>query len=67
MARDKDPFYRVMERAYIRDRDITHTGEAMMLACLTHTSGTSRKSENMKLVQKIMKDKNLEADKKPSK
>lgn len=52
------PFYRVMDRAYIRDGKTVHTGEALLLACLLHTKGQGRNSDDMRDVQKIMRDHN---------
>ena len=59
MSKFIDPFYRVMDRAYIRDGDIVQTGEAVVLACLMQATGKSRKSTDMTDVQRIMRDKNL--------
>lgn len=36
-------FKRVLHRAYLRDGDITHTGEALALALLLHAKGKDRK------------------------
>jgi len=47
-----------MDRAYIRDGDTFHSGEALLLACLLHAKGKSRKSDDMKDVQRLMKDHN---------
>lgn len=47
-----------MDKAYIRDGDTIHTGEALLLACLLHAKGKSRNSEDFKDVQKIMRDHN---------
>jgi hypothetical protein len=47
-----------MHRAYIRDGKVVHTDEAVTLACLIHSKGKSRKSDDMTEVQKIMRDKN---------
>jgi len=58
MAKDIDPFYRVMHRAYMRDGNVIHYDEAMMLACLVHSKGKNRKGDDMVEVQKIMKDRN---------
>jgi len=52
------PGYRIMDRAYIRDGDTLHTGEALLLACLLHAKGKNRKSDDFKDVQKIMHDPN---------
>lgn len=49
---------RVMDRAYIRDGQTFHLGEALLLACLLHAKGKSRKSDDMKDVQKLMRDHN---------
>lgn len=49
-----------MDRAWLRDGNTIHTGEALMLACLLHTKGKSRKSGDFKDVQKIMNDQNLD-------
>lgn len=54
---------RVMDVAYIRDGRIFHTGEAVLLACLTHAKGKSRKSDDMTEVQRIMRDQNLDTTK----
>lgn len=51
---------RVMDNGYIRDGETLHTGEALLLACLLHAKGKSRKSDDFKDVQKIMHDKNLD-------
>jgi hypothetical protein len=51
---------RVMDLAYIRDGDVTHTDEAVILACLLHSKGKGRGTDDHKHVQRIMKDRNLE-------
>lgn len=48
-----------MDFAYLRDRDHTVTGEALLLAMLLHAKGKGRNSKDMLDVQKIMKDRNL--------
>lgn len=53
-------FYRLMERAYIRDGDNSHTGEALLLACLLHTKGAGRESKEMRDLRMIMRDQNLD-------
>jgi len=60
MSRDNDNrgFTRLIYRAYIRDGKRLHTGEAMLLACLLHAKGASRKSKDMADVQRIMRDRN---------
>jgi hypothetical protein len=59
MTKTIEPGYRVMDRAYLRDGRTTHSGEALLLACLMHAKGKSRKSPDMTEVQRIMKDQNL--------
>ncbi len=54
-------FYTFMDRAYIRDGVTSHTGEALLIACLMHTKGAGRESKEMRDLRKIMKDRNLEA------
>lgn len=49
-------------QARIRDGRWDITGEAMLLACLLHTKGQSRDSDDFKDVQRIMQDQNLEED-----
>jgi hypothetical protein len=56
---DNRIFSRLVYRAYIRDGRTTHTGEAVLLACLLHAKGSNRKSDDMKDVQRIMKDRNV--------
>lgn len=55
---DNREFSRLVYRAYIRDGHTLHTGEALLLACLLHAKGKSRSSDDMKDVQRIMRDKN---------
>lgn len=52
-----------MDLAYIRDDKVLHTGESVILACLVHTKGKGRGSDDMKTVQRIMRDKNLDTPK----
>lgn len=56
---DNREFTRLIYRAYIRDGGGIHTGESLLLACLLHAKGTSRKSKDMQDVQRIMKDRNV--------
>lgn len=58
--RENDEFTFLMYRAYIRDGKQEHTGEALLLACLLHAKGKSRKSADMVEVQRIMRDRNLD-------
>lgn len=53
---------RIMDLAYIRDENLVHTDEAVVLACLLHTKGKGRNSDDFKEVQRIMKDKNLDRE-----
>lgn len=55
---DNRGFTRLIYRAYIRDGNSVHTGEALLLACLLHAKGKSRVSDDMKDVQRIMRDRN---------
>jgi hypothetical protein len=48
----------LMYRAYMRDGQTLHTGEALLLACLMHAKGAGRKTHDMRDVQRIMKDVN---------
>lgn len=57
-ANDSRAFSRVIFRAYLRDGKTFHTGEALLLACLLHAKGKSRTSDDMKDVQRIMRDRN---------
>lgn len=49
-----------MYRAYLRDGHTEHSGEALLLACLLHAKGKSRKSADMIEVQRLMRDRNLD-------
>jgi hypothetical protein len=55
---DDREFSRLMHRAYIRDGQTLHSGEALLLACLLHAKGKSRVSGDMDEVQRIMRDRN---------
>lgn len=55
---DNRLFSRLLYRAYIRDEKAVHTGEAVLLACLMHAKGKGRDTEDMKDVQRIMRDHN---------
>lgn len=54
-------FYtRVLHRAYLRDGDITYTGEALALAMLLHAKGkTERGSKELEQISKMLDDPNL--------
>lgn len=49
-----------LNQAWCRDGRFTISGEALLLACLLHTHGNSRDSDDFKDVQRIMGDINLE-------
>ena len=55
-------FSRLIEVAYLRDGGTFHTGEALLLACLLHAKGSSRESQEMRDLRKIMRDINLETE-----
>lgn len=55
---DNREFTRLIYRAYIRDGKTFHTGESLLLACLMHAKGKGRESADMKMVQRIMRDRN---------
>lgn len=55
---------RLIDLAWIRNGSTLVTGEALILATLMHTQGKSRRSDDMKTVQKIMKDVNLDKKRK---
>lgn len=59
----KDQFSRVIHRAWLRDGDKTHTGEALLIACLLHAKGEGRESRDMEDVRRIMRDANVEKEK----
>jgi hypothetical protein len=55
-----EEFSRLMYNAYIRDGDGVHSNEALLLACLLHAKGKGRNSGDMRDVQAIMNDRNLD-------
>jgi hypothetical protein len=59
----KQDFDWVLNRAYIRDGNNFHTGEALLIACLLHSKGRGRESKDMVDVKRIMKDHNLDITK----
>lgn len=62
------PGGRVMDMAYIRDGAAVHTGEALVLACLLHAKGKTRRGQaEIEQVAKMMRDPNLNKKKKPKK
>lgn len=51
--------HRVMDRAWLRDGDLIHTGEALLLAVLLHAKGkTKRGQAEVEHVARLMKDPN---------
>ena len=62
------PGNRVMDVAYIRDGDVVHRGEALLLAVLLHAKGrTKRASNEMQEVAKMLDDPNINKKRKPRK
>lgn len=55
---------RLIDVAWIRNGSTVVTGEALILATLMHTHGKNRRGDDMKTVQKIMKDVNLDKKRK---
>ena len=54
------PGNRVMDVAYIRNGETIYSGEALVLACLLHAKGkTKRGQEEIAQVAKMMRDPNL--------
>ncbi len=60
MTKNVETGNRIMDVAYIMDGHVMHTDESVILACLIHSRGKGRGTKDMKDVQRIMKDKNLE-------
>lgn len=59
MMKNKGGFDRVINRAWLRNGDSIVTGEPLILACLLHSTGAGRDSQDMTQVQKMMNDINL--------
>lgn len=59
VKRDTRQFINV---AWIRNGDLVVTGEALILACLLHTHGAGRNTDDFKAVQALMDDINLEEE-----
>lgn len=49
-----------VNQAWIRNGDSVVTGEALILATLLHTTGSGRNTDDMKVVQSLMNDVNLD-------
>ena len=59
---------RMMDNAYLRDGNVIHTGEALLLALLVHAKGkTQRGTMEMQQVSKMMDDPNLNKKRIPRK
>ena len=70
MAKDKwvPVGNRMMDRAYLRDGDVVHTGEALLLALLFHAKGKTRRgTDELKQVSKMLDDPNLNKKRIPRK
>jgi hypothetical protein len=52
----------LINQAWIRNGDLTVTGEALILATLLHTTGAGRDSDDYKEVLRLMNDVNVEED-----
>lgn len=51
---------RLMDRAYLRDGSVIHTGEALLLALLVHAKGKTQRGQNeLEQVSKMLDDPNL--------
>lgn len=56
---------RIMDRAYLRDGSVIHTGEALLLAMLVHARGkTARNIDEVKQVARMLDDPNQSPRKK---
>lgn len=49
-----------INQAWVRNGDSYITGEALILACLLHTHGAGRNTDDFKAVQALMDDVNLD-------
>lgn len=59
---------RLMDRAYLRDGSLVHTGEALLVALLLHTKGkTKRGQSELEQVSKMLDDPNLNKKRIPRK
>ena len=57
---------RVMDKAYLRDGDVIHRGEALLLALLVHTKGNKkRKAEDVKQIAAMLDDPNIDKKRRP--
>jgi hypothetical protein len=55
---------RLMDRAYLRDGSLVHTGEALLLAMLFHAKGKRNQSE-LEQVSKMLDDPNVNRKRNP--
>jgi len=51
-----------INQAWIRNGDSYVTGEPLILATLLHTTGAGRNSDDLKVVQALMNDANVNED-----
>ena len=49
-----------VNQAWVRNGSGVVTGEALILVCLLHTHGAGRNTDDLKVVQSLMNDINLE-------
>lgn len=57
---------RLMDRAYLRDGSVIHTGEALLLALLVHAKGKTKRGQNeLEQVSKMLNDPNLNRKRTP--
>lgn len=49
-------------QAWMRNGQFVVSGEALILACLLHSRGAGRDTDDMKDVQRIMRDVNLDKE-----
>jgi len=57
---------RIMDKAYLRDGSLVHTGEALLLALLFHAKGkTKRGNDELKQVAKMLDDPNIQKKRTP--
>lgn len=57
---------RMMDRAYLRDGNVIHTGEALLLALLVHAKGKTKRGQNeLEQVSKMLNDPNLNRKRTP--
>jgi len=60
MSKWIQPGNRIMDKAYLRHKRVTYTGEQLVLALLLHTKGkTSRGQNELEQVAKMLDDPNV--------